>query len=361
MMKYLPKNIHHNLNSLPGIILLIFMTTIMTTSCSTDALETISGTWQFEGLEGIKINELRVHNGYMHAGTEQGMYRTSITEVSWQTMNLSESTVLTFAVFSDQEIIASVYFNEADSSTIAKTTDGGESWVPFRNGFGGELRVTPRVFEIHPDNPDILFARGFANVAKSTVRGLHWESIYLDWNSLVMNASLLRIDPNDPDIIWAGGSSGVGSPNLIKTEDGGASWENLWRNLQIFEDIVFSSTAYSITIRPGQSTHLLLGLGVGVFRSTDLGESWESVFNEASILTMVNSQLSPKTVYASGINQQRTLFVLITTDFGTTWQTIEMEDSPGDVRVNDMAVDVIDGKETIYLGTNKGVFSFSVD
>jgi photosystem II stability/assembly factor-like uncharacterized protein len=360
-MKYLPISKHQNLHSFPGTILFIFFTAMLTNSCGTDALEKISGTWQFEGLEEIEVFELRAHNGYLYAGTVQGMYRSSMTGVSWQSMNLSESTVQTFAVYSGQELLASVYFNEADSSTIAKTTDGGESWVPFRNGFGGELRVTPRVIEIHPDDPDILYARGFANVAKSSDRGINWESIYLDWNWLVMNASLLEIDPNNPDIIWAGGSSGVGTPNLIKTEDGGANWENLWRKLQIFEDIVFSSTAYSIAIRPGHSSHLLLGLGVGIFRSTDLGESWESVFNEASILTMVNSPSSSRTVYASGINQQQSLFVLVTTDFGTTWQTIEMEDSPGDVRVNDMAVVEQVGKEVLFLGTNQGVFSFKVD
>jgi photosystem II stability/assembly factor-like uncharacterized protein len=363
-MSYLPTYNHHNLHSSPGIILFMIFTVVISASCGTDALE-ISGRWQFEGLEGTQVNKIvpSPSGDRLALATTNGVFIYKNNHFT--PAGLQDEEIADLVFLKEMEMLAAIRITLMDGgeNSMFKTTDEGSSWEVFMGNYGGDEGKYTLIsaLAIHPNNTNHLFARGAVNVSQSIDGGQTWESIYYDWNWIAMNASLLKIDSNNPNIIWAGGRNGVGQPYLTKTEDGGASWENLWRKLQIFEDIVFSSTAYSIAIRPGQSSHLLLGLGVGVFRSTDLGESWESVFNEASVLTMANSPRSSRTIYASGINQQRTLFVLITTDFGTTWQTIEMDNSPKDIRVNDMIVVEQDGDEVLFLGTNKGVFSFRVD
>jgi len=246
--------------------------------------------------------------------------------------------------------------------SLFKTTDGGTSWQVHMGNYGGEegKHTSVNALAVHPEDPQHLYARGWLTVVRSLDGGHTWESLYQDWEWFGMNASLLKIDPNNADIIWAGGSGVTLSPYIIKSEDSGTNWENLLFELQIFE-VGFESTVYSIAIRPGRSSDLLLGLGVGVFRSTDLGESWRSVFDEAAVLTMANSLRSERTVYAGGINSNNTLFVLVTPDFGSTWQMIEMEDSPGNIRVNDMVAIEQNGREVLYLGTNQGLYRFDVN
>lgn len=330
---------------------------LLSVSCATDALQ-FSGTWRFEGLEGKTVYQLRAHGERVYAGTEQGLYYSEVAEKSWKSMGLDEASVRTFVVFSEQELLAQVHFEEEDSSTIAKTVDGGQSWQSFRNGFGGGSRVTPRALEIHPDDPDVLFARGLLNVAISTDRGRSWENIYSDWDWFGYKAPLLKIDPARPDIIWAGGSNAVFQPILARSTDGGETWRVFRENLQIYPDQYLSTTAYDIAIRPGRSSHLLLGLGAGVFRSADLGQTWEAVYAEAAVLALAGSPRSGGTVYAAGINRARTPFVLVTPDFGDTWRMVEMEDGPAGVRVNDLVVVETGGAETVFLGTNRGVYSF---
>jgi photosystem II stability/assembly factor-like uncharacterized protein len=331
-------------------------------SCGTDALQ-VSGKWQFEGLEEVAINKIIPSSveGRLILATNDGVFFHE--DGLFTPAGLQGEEVLDIAVMSDEEMLAGVRVFELDvgEPSLFKTTDAGDSWKTFMGNYGGEDGKLTRVaaLAVHPDHSQTLFARGMLNVSQSVDGGQTWNSLYRDWDWIGSNASLLKIDPENPDIIWAGGANTLNRPNLMRTTDSGETWENLWEKLQIFEG-GFPSTAYSIAIRPGRSSHLLLGLGVGVFRSTDLGESWESVFDEAAVLTLANSPRSSRTVYASGVNTDRTLFVLATPDFGSTWQTIKMADSPSDIGVNHMVSIEHNGREVLYLGTDRGLYSYRI-
>lgn len=62
---------------------------------------------------------------------------------------------------------------------------------------------------------------------------------------------------------------------------------------------------------------------------------------------MTHSPRNLLIIYASGSNTTGKLFVLVSADFGDTWQTIEMEDGPTGIR------------EVLYFGTNNGVYSYT--
>jgi len=96
-----------------------------------------------------------------------------------------------------------------------------------------------------------------------------------------------------------------------------------------------------------------------LFKTTDGGDSWETVFSGASIRSLVHSARDGRIVYGSGQNAQGTLFFAATPDFGNTWEIIEMQNSPAGIRVNDIAAVEKEGREVLYLGTNKGLFSFT--
>ena len=334
----------------------IIFTILIVISCGTDALQ-VSGEWHFEGLEGVTINKIipSSDNDRLILATDNGVF--IYDEGQFTPAGLQRKEIIDIISISKEEMLVGV--RVAGEPSLYKTSDSGTSWQVHMGNYGGVdgKYTTVNALAVHPDNPQHLFSRGILNVSQSRNGGQNWESLYKNWDWFGMNASLLKIDPENPDTIWAGGANAIREPNLIRSTDGGTTWKNLLLGLQIFE-VRFESIAYSIAIRPGRSSHLLLGLGVGVFRSTNLGESWKSVFDEAAVLTMANSLHSPQLVYASGINSNRTLFALVTHDFGSTWQMIEMEDSPPNIQVNDMVTIEQNGREVLYFGTNQGLYRF---
>lgn len=338
-------------------------TILIAISCGTDALQ-VSGEWHFEGLEGVAINKIipSFDNDRLILATDDGVF--IYDEGQFTSAGLHGKDIVDLVVLSDNEMLVGIRVFELDvgEPSLFKTTDGGDSWHTFMGNYGGEEGKFTRVaaLAVHPNNLQHLLARGMLNVSRSMDGGKTWESLYQDWEWFGSNSSLLKIDHEKPTVIWAGGANAIREPNLIRTIDNGATWKNLLNELQIF-DSGFRSTAYSIAIQPGQSDQLLLGLGVGVFRSTDLGDSWKSVFDGSAVLTMANSLRYPQMVYASGINSNRTLFVLVTPDFGSTWQVIEMKESPPNIQINHMVTIEQNGRDVLFMGTNQGLYRFDLN
>lgn len=335
---------------------------ILFTSCVTDAgeLESIEGEFRQN-----HTFELVVQNGLLYAATDSGLFRKNIhtEDENWESLGLGNTPIRTFVVFSDQEIMASVDFgNDNPKSTIAKTTDGGQSWTDFRNGYSdGINQRVPRGMVMDHSNPDILFAGGPGglDIAKSMNRGQSWELVLGSWQNLGF-FHFIKVDRNNSDIVWAGGSNAVFQPILDISVDGGENWEKLQENLQIYENTVFEGTTYDIAIDSRQSSRVLLGLSGGIFRSEDAGQTWESVFSGAGIYSLTHSASNSEIIYASGQNMEGSLFFLRSTDFGDTWQTIVVPDVPDKIRVNDMVSLDVDGREVLYFGTDKGVYSYTV-
>jgi photosystem II stability/assembly factor-like uncharacterized protein len=126
---------------------------------------------------------------------------------------------------------------------IYKSTDAGRTWTHMG------LEKTGRISRvlIHPSNPDVVYAGALGHlygpqdergVFRTTDGGETWERVlFVDENSGVSD---MVMDPNNPDIIFAGmwqmiiwtwgrQSGGPGS-GLHVSRDGGDSWEHLTGN-----------------------------------------------------------------------------------------------------------------------------------
>lgn len=129
----------------------------------------------------------------------------------------------------------------------------------------------------HPTNPNIIYI-GPANggVWKSVDAGASWSPLSDFEASLSMGA--IAIDPNNPDIIYAGtgeatysGSSYYGR-GLLKSTNGGTNWTSI--------KSPFPATTYfsRLKIRPNHSSQLLAALGnSGLYRSSDYGINWSQI------------------------------------------------------------------------------------
>jgi photosystem II stability/assembly factor-like uncharacterized protein len=123
---------------------------------------------------------------------------------------------------------------------IYKSTDAGKTWS--RMGLEETGRIGRIV--IHPANPDIVFAAALGRltgpqqergVFRTTDGGKTWaRTLFVDANT---GCSGLALDPNDPNILFAGMwqvemhtyamfSGGPGS-GLWKSVDGGATWKKV--------------------------------------------------------------------------------------------------------------------------------------
>jgi len=345
------------------IVTLIFLLGIIN-ACSTNTdpskqLNT-SGVYSSKDLSNLQINELTSNNNYIYAGTDSGLYRHSRQSdvANWQPLGLPGNNILDFVVWKNQKLLVGTNIDSSKDTSIYFTNDAGKNWQPYQNGFGTDERNNHLfVIEKHPDNSQKLYARGDFNVALSSDSGKSWKNIYGSWDGFG-GGYFLTISQSNPKIIWGGGVDANFQPHLFKSSDGGSSW----KAIRIIENV--ETTIYDLIIHPQKTTNILAGTA-GSFapanlirKSTNGGDTWETVFEGINTRTFSHSANNPEWVYASGRNADGSLFFVASGDFGESWKTITWEESPAGVQVSDMVSVMEDGREVLYFGTNQGVFSY---
>ena len=318
------------------------------------------GTFRFLALENREIHELR-HADQLFAGTSQGLVRLEMTsgEVQSTETFMEQAGVRTF-VFIDETtwLISAVFSNNSDSSNIYRTTNRGESWQMFNNGFGGNEKWIPAMMDNYKDRPQTIFARtpGRTNVGRTDDAGQSWESVVGTWDNPNLGTNrFVKVDPHNPEVVWAGGASALFQPNLWYSTDNGKEWSGFL----VIENV--ETTVFDIISRSNNTEELLAGLSGIIRKSTDGGESWKTVFGGIRIRTMAQSVRDNNTVYVSGLAPSSRPFFAVSFDFGNNWEMVEFENGPDNIVVNDMLSVMESETEVLYFATNKGVYSFRFD
>ncbi|MFN5370765.1 MAG: glycosyl hydrolase [Bacteroidia bacterium] len=138
---------------------------------------------------------------------------------------------------------------------------------------------------IHPQNPSTWYiAAASGGIWKTTNSGTTFNPVFDGQGSYSIGC--LAIDPNNPNVIWAGTgennnqrSVGYGD-GIYKSEDGGASWKNM--------GLAKSEHIGRICIDPRNSNILYVaaygplwssGGERGIYKTTDGGKSWERILH----------------------------------------------------------------------------------
>lgn len=169
---------------------------------------------------------------------------------------------------------------------ILKSTDGGASWKLLNKGLDADVHT----IVIHPENPSrLVIATGGHDFRKGTVRG---RALYMsqdggeEWLPTAMEFSQeysvpLVMHPKNPDILyscvangqpgqWRRRESGAES-FLIRTKDGGKSWQRLDGSLSE----IARNFAEAIAIDENHTSRLYAALRNGdLYASEDSGDSW---------------------------------------------------------------------------------------
>jgi photosystem II stability/assembly factor-like uncharacterized protein len=170
---------------------------------------------------------------------------------------------------------------------IIKTTDGGRSWRTLDNGLDEDVHV----IVLDPSNPDTVFiSTGGAGVRAGNAPG---KSLYRSddggntWEPQAMNFSqtysaTLAMHPQDPRTLLTclaksapgGWRNGGPQAEMVRTSDGGRTWEPLQPDLPADRKEFASAMAYDAE----QPDHIYAGLRKGqLIRSEDAGDSWREL------------------------------------------------------------------------------------
>ncbi|MFW6201755.1 MAG: WD40/YVTN/BNR-like repeat-containing protein [Gemmatimonadota bacterium] len=179
---------------------------------------------------------------------------------------------------------------------VYRSTDAGETWTHL----GLEDTHAVSRVRIHPNDCDLAYVAALGHpfgpnpergVYRTTDGGETWENILFVSDSA--GAVDLSMDPNDPDVLYAGfwhvyrkpwklHSGGPGS-GLWKTTDGGETWTELSDNPGLPERPIGKVGVSVSPANPDRVYAIIEADDGGVFRSDDGGATWEHTNDDRSL------------------------------------------------------------------------------
>ena len=249
------------------------------------------GTWQNLGLlESRHVGRIKLHPtdpntayvaavGDLFAANEQrGVFRTKDGGATWErVLYLNEHTGaidLAMDPTDPNTIFAAMYQRRRTSfgfsasgggGGLYRSMDGGNSWEELTEGLpkGEKGRIG---IDVYRRDGNILYVTVEApaeegGVFRSDDRGNSWRRVSAQ-NPRPMYFSLIRIDPNNPDRLYLGGTS------LTASDDGGKTWTDA------DGDEVIHVDHHALWIDPSNSQHVLVGNDGGVASTWDGAQSW---------------------------------------------------------------------------------------
>jgi photosystem II stability/assembly factor-like uncharacterized protein len=180
---------------------------------------------------------------------------------------------------------------------VYKSTDGGETW----EHVGLTDTQTISRIRLHPSDCDRVYAAAMGHpfgpnaergVFRSTDGGGSWEkALFVNEET---GAADLSIDPNNPDVLyaglwqaemkpWGGTDAGPGS-GLYKSTDGGKTWTNLTGNPGLPDGLIGK-----VGVAVGANSDRVYAIfsarpDAGVYASDDAGETWRLVNDHGNLL-----------------------------------------------------------------------------
>ena len=293
-------------------------------------------------LPGRLIADLETTPYGLLAATQAGVLHSANRGLTWQlrTDGMVATSITGLAI--DHQEPARLYAADA-SVGIFKTASQGRPWL--RLGEIEELLSWARPLQVDPDDPQIVYAGSVAAVAKSTNGGRRW-ALHGSLGCIVV--SRLFIDPRETSRLFATGpfiTSGCGqlpdACTFFRSLDAGESWECVQGGLPRF--------AFPLGIEPF-SSNVFAVFNSGLWRSTDGGTTWSLLSDHLAALSFAASPLVEGTLW---IGQRGA--VARSRDGGQTWQSFPIAAIGWEeADVFAIAPDPVD-PETLYAAATRGV------
>ena len=261
--------------------------------------------------------------------------------LSWQNVGIDRGGRSTGVAGSDSRPLE--YYFGATGGGLWKTTDGGSNWAPVTDGQITSASVG--AVAVCESNPDIVYIgtgetqlRGNVmqgdGVYKSDDAGETWEHLGL---IETQNIARIRVHPEDCDVAWvaAFGQHSAENPErgVYKTTDGGESWD-----LTLFKSEKAGAT--DLVVDPNDPDVLYAGvweawrkswgmssggMDSGLWKSTDGGEQWTDI--TANLGLPAGTPIGKIGVAISGANSDRVWVIVEHAERGGVFRSDDGGDS----------------------------------
>jgi photosystem II stability/assembly factor-like uncharacterized protein len=324
---------------------MVFLSSLLL--CAFAAPSANSQTWKPLGPDGGDARALAVNPSrpnLVYLGTTDGhIFGSEDSGRHWQLLGLAgpaHNAIVTAIIVDPRNpeiLFVSTWTREkqGEGGGIYRSTDGGRTWIAF--GLAGHA---VRAFVAAPSDSNTLVAGALDGVFRSRDAGKNWEMITPANDPELRNFDSLAIDPQDPDIIYAG------TFHLPwKTIDGGRDW------VAIHEGMIDDSDVLSLAVNPSNPLQVFASACSGIYRSDDAGDHWKRIqgIPDSSKRTLVIrfDPVRTNTLYAGTTDG-----LWKSTEDGARWHRV----SPSNWVVNSLAVIPTDDEPMaahILIGTEQ--------
>lgn len=286
----------------------------------------------------VKYNPL---NGYLYFCNDGGIYRYHEENNTWK--EFSSGLVITqyykLAVAQTDPVF--LIGGTQDNGGRMRNHDG--SWTSTNGGDAMEVAIDP-------NNEDVFYT--------SYTNG----KLYRTTNGWISKTNISRniegepegrwvtpyvLDPNNSNTIVAG------YQEVFRSTNRGNSWTKISNNLTGSED----NKLKCIAVAPSNSDVIFASIDNTIYKTSDLGNTWQT-FNQwahnESITSIAVNHKSADTLWVSFGNYKRNTKVYQSNNGGTTWSNLSI--NLPNVPVNSIICDTSQYYNTIYVGTDMGVF-----
>ena len=156
--------------------------------------------------------------------------------------------------------VPDVLYAGTATAGIWKSIDNGESWTNVSKGLSVNQVYA---LEVHHTDPDIVYARLFSNIYKTTDGGANWlPTGDTAFKNLSFQTKDIRMHPTDGDILFAATDDG-----LFRTANGGSTWTAVLAGA--FQEIEYHPTKPEIVYVIKQVDHR-----TAFYKSIDGGQTF---------------------------------------------------------------------------------------
>lgn len=206
----------------------------------------------------------------------------------------------------------------AAGAKLYRSSDSGDTWLTFAPPPNAIQHIA-----VDPANSATVYVVGQNQVYRSDDSGATWKSVSAGL-SISLASWTLRIDPQDPSMLYIGGRcSRYTQPldgGVFKSANRGETWVRLNPAVNCVD---------ALSLDPAAPRRLFAATSFGEqFRTDDAGWKWQQVPRGLPVFDVVADPLDPSRHYGLGPGPAGSLNFLVSINAGATWSPVPAEGLP---------------------------------